>query len=47
MLKEVGANLLELAYDALDELRRRAVDTHDGHLVAGVEELEALCKALS
>lgn len=40
------ADLPELAYDALDELRWCAVHPYNGHLLALVEDLKAICETL-
>jgi hypothetical protein len=42
----VLADLPELAYDALDELRWCAVHPYNGHLLARVEDLKAVCETL-
>ena len=42
---ELVADLPELAYDALDELRRRAVHSYNSNLLARVQNLKAVREA--
>jgi hypothetical protein len=45
LCREKLADLPELAYDSLDELRRRAVHSYNSNLLARVQDLKAVCKA--
>ena len=42
---EEVADLPEFAYDAFDELRRRAVHSYNSNLLARVQNLKAVCEA--
>lgn len=42
----IANHLLELGYDALDELRWCTVHSNNGNLLARVKDLEAVCETL-